>query len=81
MLIASRATAGPTPRCIHCGAEGRYIDLNASWQSRCEHFSSDLTTETALDAAVHHAREALAKARERRRAFRALLIQQRDSDG
>lgn len=71
MLLASRATAGPTPHCIECGARARYIDLNASWQSSCSHFNSELTTEDRLEAEVRNTLALLKTARARLRKFRA----------
>ena len=75
MLVASRATAGPTPRCIECGAEAHYIELHARWVSACEHgfYGSDgkhnLVTREQLEREVRWAREALDVAEARLRKF------------
>lgn len=72
MLVATRATAGPTPRCIECGAEAHFIDLNASWVRSCD-CAADLVTSERLDREVLWAQDALKVARARRDTFRRTL--------
>lgn len=72
MIVATRSTSGPTPRCLRCGTAAAFIDLNASWTARCNCLA-DLVTDEQLDREVVWAKEALNKAMARRDGFRRLV--------